>query len=566
MKRLSIVISALMLVFGLTQCKKNLDIITPVEGVRITLDVDGGSKADVDPPHVNFVSGDVIYVGSNGKYVGTLTHNGSQFRGSISGATEGQPLYFYFLGNKTPSNINGESSGVLTPGTTTSLSVNITDQGNYPHLPVISMGVSNENYPSKTTTYTSKLYNKCSLMKFKVTTSSTAQICITGMNNKVTLDFSKPTETGTGLKDNETNNGFSYSKDGDGLIKMSAKDNDNVTWAIVLPQGELTDGEDYSAYTNNYQGARPAIHAIESNVFYNNDDINLNIDTETGMLLGEFTINSTGGIVHFSKGNLQATTSDLGTNWTWKFAENQYTCIGKAIANTTINGSGTLNSETPSTVTVAVDLFGWVGASYSESNNYGINNSQTPGDYGNISGEVLKDDWGNLAISNGGNTENSDWRTLTSAEWNYIGQTRPNASDKYGFATVRDIKGVDIEGVIILPDSFTDPMTNNGNSAFVGHAHESTGWSDNVYSFDNWVPMEARGAVFLPAAGLRSGTNVDYADNYGKIGYYWTSTSSDNDASNASALYFHGGTEWQYFDILEKFTSRCNGKAVRLVR
>ncbi len=547
MKRISIIISALMLVFGMSQCKKNNDITTPSDGntVRITLDIDDGSKVIVTPPSVEFSENDTIYVGYDGKYVGKIVHNGTCFTGNITVTQNGdQPLYFYFLGYKNP--------GKLTPGTTTSLSVNITDQGNYPHLPVISMGVSKENYSSGTTTYTSKLYNKCSLMKFNVTTSSTAQICITGMNNKVTLDFSKPTETGTGLEDGTTNNGFSYSKDGDGLIKMSAKDNDNVTWAIVLPQGELTEGEDYSAYTNNYKGVRPAISAIESNVYYA-DGINLNINTQTGMLLGEFTINSTGGIVHFSKGNLQATTSDFGTKWTWSFAENQYTSIGKAAANTSINGYMSVSKNG------TVDLFGWNGAS-SGNDSYGINNSQTGTDYGDKVGELLKNDWGNLAINNGGNTVKSGWRTLTKDEWHYIGNGRPNATDKYGFATVCDKKGV-----IILPDSFTDPMKNGGDKAFVtaGSHPQGTSWSDNVYITGNWGPMEARGAVFLPAAGFRNQANVDHADDFG---YYWTSTSSDNDASNASALYFHGGEGYSYLIINEFLTLRYNGKSVRLVR
>ena len=549
MKRISIIISALMLVFGMSQCKKNNGITTPSDGntVRITLDIDDGSKVIVTPPSVEFSENDTIYVGYDGKYVGKIVHNGTCFTGNISVTQDGdQPLYFYFLGYKNP--------GKLTPGTTTSLSVNITDQGNYPHLPVISMGVSNENYSSGTTTYTSKLYNKCSLMKFNVTTPSTAQICITGMNNKVTLDFRKPTETGTGLEDGTTNNGFSYSKDGDGLIKMSAKDNNNETWAIVLPQGELTVGGDYSAYTNNYKGVRPAIHAIESNKYYESG-ISFDINTETGMLLGEFTINSTGGIVHFSKGNLQAigSNSSKGTTWTWKFAANQYERIGRRAANTSIDGS--MSVSTAGTV----DLFGWNGES-SLLDNYGINNSQVSTDYGNTAGEALKNDWGNLAISNGGKTENSGWRTLTSAEWHYIGHTRPNATDKYGFATVCDKKGV-----IILPDSFTDPMTNNGDKAFVTAGSHPTGtsWSDNVYITGNWGPMEARGAVFLPAAGFRNQANVDHADDFG---YYWTSTSSGEYASNAIALYFHGGEGYSYLIINEFLTLRYNGKSVRLVR
>ena len=46
-----------------------------------------------------------------------------------------------------------------------------------------------------------------------------------------------------------------------------------------------------------------------------------------------FTINENGDQVVFSRGNLQATTNDLGANWTWGFAENQWDYIGNAAAN-----------------------------------------------------------------------------------------------------------------------------------------------------------------------------------------------------------------------------------------
>lgn len=43
-------------------------------------------------------------------------------------------------------------------------------------------------------------------------------------------------------------------------------------------------------------------------------------------LAGQFSV-ADGKVVYFSKGNLQATTVDLGTNWTWTFAANQYDCV-----------------------------------------------------------------------------------------------------------------------------------------------------------------------------------------------------------------------------------------------
>ena len=275
MRRMTYFVMALALVLGLAQCKKEQP--TPQsEGnvVMITLNVDGGastgsatngSRAEVDPPHVTFVEGDTILVASDGKYVGYLVHNGSTFNGNITNPTVDQPLYFYFLGNKI-------KVSTLTAGTTNECTVNISDQSNYPHLPVISMGVSHETYPSEGNSYTSRLYNKASLMKFNVTTLSTAAICITGMNNKVIVDFTSP---------NGTDNGFTYDKDGEGVLKMHGVTTENTeTWAIVLPQAELPAGEEGSAYTADlrYLGTRPAMEEIEMNKF-----LNVGLDLSVGI-------------------------------------------------------------------------------------------------------------------------------------------------------------------------------------------------------------------------------------------------------------------------------------------
>ena len=117
MKRTCMMFMALVLIFGLAQCKKNTDQNTNEnedEKVFITLNVKqgSGSRLDVDPPHVVFQNGDKIYVASNGVYVGSLEYNGTNFSGEISGATEDQPLYFYLLGNVIPTE-------TLTAGTTT---------------------------------------------------------------------------------------------------------------------------------------------------------------------------------------------------------------------------------------------------------------------------------------------------------------------------------------------------------------------------------------------------------------------------------------------------------------
>ena len=122
--------------------------------------------------------------------------------------------------------------------------------------------------------FTSRLYNKCSLMKFNVTTPSTAAICITGMKNEVTVHFDNPTDSGFDYNMNTTDGG---------LIKMKGQEGNGTKtyWAIVLPQVALTEtGEAYSE-DQNYIGTRPTIHAIEANKYYHEGDDVINMEVNT---------------------------------------------------------------------------------------------------------------------------------------------------------------------------------------------------------------------------------------------------------------------------------------------
>ena len=250
MKKINIILMAFALALTMSQCKKNE--VQPNSNdkvVTITLDVDNndGSRVIVNTNTgmVDFESGDKIYVGSGGKYVGVLTHNDTNFSGNITNPTENQPLQFYFLGNVTPSE-------TLSAGTTEECSVIISDQTE--HLPVISCAASYENYVPGVTAYSAHLLNKCALVKFNVTTPSNAAICITGMKNRVTVDF--------------TNNTMTPSIDGEGVIMLPAGSGENVEkWAIMLPQEALESGGQGSVYSEdeNYLGIRPEMPVITEN-------------------------------------------------------------------------------------------------------------------------------------------------------------------------------------------------------------------------------------------------------------------------------------------------------------
>lgn len=223
---------------------------------------------------------------------------------------------------------------------------------------------------------------------------------------------------------------------------------------------------------------------------------------------GLFTINSSGDKVRFSQGNLQYQAS----TGTWRFAANQFDYIGK-------NAGNTIAASDRPTQTDWIDYFGWGTSGYNNKYPYMISGTAT--DYGDGSNTITgtEYDWGiHNAISNGGNVPNL-WRTLAKEEWQKLLNRTTTINTIGGYATVAGL-----HGFILIPDEFVDPMKNNGSGAFVGFS--STGFTQNVYTAENWEEMEAMGAVFLPAAGFNSvgpSGNVDLK-NIGTQGDYWSTT------------------------------------------
>ena len=530
MKKLGLILMSVALVLGMAQCKKNNDVITSGvtgDGTRtITLKVnDNGSKISVNPNTgaVGFTKGDVIYAAYNGKYAGTLTHNGSDFTGSISTSGDsGKKLTFYFMGNKTP------SEGTLS-SSTTSLTVSIFDQTE--NYPVISVGLSNEDYASGTDTYTATLNNQCALVKFNVTTESAyAPTIITGVNDKVQVTFADGA-IGT----------YVYSQYR-GAVKVAGGGGER--WAILLPQDAAGMGVAYSGDLC-YNGTHGMIPAITENG-YLTAGVNVNVSSA----LDGFSVAS-GTKVHFAPGNLQAVFASAGTSCTWRFADNQYDYIGDAAANTSINGSGSVSAAG------TVDLFGFNGAS-SSYNNYGINDSKDNSDYGATTSETLKSDWGNNAITNSyGHT----WRTLTNAEQGYIYNSRTGCPTVNGVENAKYAKTKvnGTFGVMVFPDSFTWPSSVS-TVPITAHINIGSGsYSDSEnFTLAEWTLLEANGAVFLPAAGYRLGASVSYP---GSRGYYWSGTAHGSTAGNAYNLRFLSDTNWNP----QHNNNRYNGFSVRLV-
>ncbi len=437
-----------------------------------------------------------------------MTHNGTNFVGNITNPTENQPLQFYFLGNVTPQE-------TLSAGTTEECSVIISDQTE--HLPVISCAASNENYVSGVTAYSAHLLNKCALVKFNVTTPSNSPICITGMKNKVTVDFSKNT--------------LIPGQDGEGVIMLPNGAGENVEkWAILLPQEELENGEEsVISFDGKFIGTRPHIPQITENAYWN-DGINISLNMP-GAINGLFSISDNSQVL-FSFGNLQY----QGSTSTWRFAENQWDYVGNATdGNVYEGGIKCDNSLIAQDYSGWIDLFGW---------GTGLNptyHSTTNNDYSYFR------EWGNNSISNGGDIS-YHWRTLTISEWEYIFNARNTLSGiRYAKANVNGVNGV-----ILLPDDWNRFFYNLSNT----NCNDGS-FNDNTLTLLQWIALEQRGAVFLPASGIRIGTSISHLNSGGD---YWSSTYDSNGRAffiDFSNIQIHTN-EGNY--------SRGYGRCVRLVQ
>ncbi len=228
-KGTALLLAGLMLI-GTTGCRKK--IVEPIANVSdeifITVKVNGGPRADITAAGtIVFEDGDKLYVGNDGKYKGYLHYSNGAFSGSIktNGTSTDDFLHFYFMGGKLNPTISGTRYTIMIDDQTSS-------------YPVIAYGKSTAKYYGEGA-YTTTLENKCSLIKFNVDTPSESNIYLKGMLNKVTIDFS--------------DNSIAYAKEGDGAIRMRAKNASNETWAIVLPQTDLTGAGE--AITNGYTGS-----------------------------------------------------------------------------------------------------------------------------------------------------------------------------------------------------------------------------------------------------------------------------------------------------------------------
>ena len=245
--------------------------------------------------------------------------------------------------------------------------------------------------------------------------------------------------------------------------------------------------------------------------------------------------------VWFSQGNLVYNAS----NRIWGFAEMQYHYVGSDNAYIAEGYDGW------------IDLFGWGTSGYdhgavcyqpwSTDMDFAMYYAYGSMDY-HLCDQTGQADWGYGVATGNGDELTHPWRTLTIEEWEYLLHERATTS---GVRFVKaQVNGVN--GVLLLPDDWSASVyaLNNMNQ-------EQASFASNVVSKDSFdLYLEPNGAVFLPTAGRRNGTEVGEVSS---AGYYWSATASGPRYS--SVVMFDS----DFLDV-DVTLSRSKGLSVRLVR
>ena len=558
MKRLSTIIMALALVLGMSQCKKQEtnDPATPNanEGVYITVNAggnddkdendgkdDNGDKHAISPALglFAFQNNDVLYVGHNGEYVGSLTFSNGFFSGTIypDQTVTDQPLHFYFIGNAAV-------TGTLVENETTSLSISIADQS--ANLPVLSYGASTAPFTGLSKTYSTTLKNKCALVRFDLATQGTYTVTLSGVPTQATVNFANPTaETAIVATEGQTNGNITlYGESGNTMYR----------WAILLPGTDLRNRTDL-----------PWSGEGELPVMANNTYINSGLGINNTIPLpdpptAEYAVRTSGNVltkfsvgtnkkVYFSRANLRAQYNDNSFPVAWSFPNdyypyNQYLEVSGGITEymstgyTYHNGGDYIHF---SSSTSYGDRFTW-----GYSNQY----QQTGSDFCLENHDLSTDnasyaDWGYVLK---GTAYGDHWRTLSQEEWNYLLFGRSDAKRflkvqlqfyDQGIGNVctgNQGAGESIYGIFVFPDGY-DGQDLQGTYTFNdASANYITGRylmiHSEYYPENDAKKMLEAGAVFLPAAGYRAGSQYMKYDYYSSswhtvsvsTGYYWTSS------------------------------------------
>lgn len=523
MKKIAL-ISMAVLALLLTQCKKKD--ITPAqiisEKVHITFYANGGGEKTVfheDTGLYTWSGTEYLYVGGSAHgYMGTLVNNGSggsSFSGVITQPNKGEYLHFIYLGKGSEKSFtDGTSSTTMD---FSNQSTGTKDAVTTYHIAMYTVVYESGNEFSGGTMEAKISIARLNLSEFE---AAGGNVYMHGdaIYNTGTINFKTGNVIGT-----------------KGDINIG---NGSDKYIAMIPQTSPSRAEIKFDNDKN-SGQLVFLRGVQGNKYYckSSDTTALPIATSTlptNPLTSAFSVAS-GKQVKFSPGNLRY--NDKTKHWS--FAAHQYDYLGSWSA------------------TGYQDLFCW-GQNGKNSTDMTSYKSYKYGD-------------ANLTISNGGDWGSvvsigeNNWRTLTKGEMNYLLLERKTTTN-VRFAKAQIYRGENdtINGLIILPDdwqtSYYSLQQTNTRSAT---------YQTNKISSTNWVTyLEANGAVFLPAAGLRSdasgnssGTVVYNPNVYGR---YWSSSVSTKDSKDyAHFLLINRKALVPYDNTYPAF--RDKGMSVRLV-
>ena len=283
MKKFNIVLVLIAILLLVSSCKKEEVVVQTTKEYPITLCVNDDSKATIVPDgtqaDIKFEVGDHIYLAYQGYcknsnvQVKSIADGKINFSGSIKIATgvndeiDESPLFFYFLGGVySDSNKDYDFfTEVGLDGTPyyTAVCVSLQNPKKWNsvyHSPVLCFGRSNQAF-STDKVYTTKLKNKCSLVKYSLVANekgeeisdTAARVYIQGLNNVVEVDFKvahKYYNEGDSISQKFPGcdrDGFRYDKrKGTIQAKCSPTQKDMTITNIIIPNRDNDDNECYS--------------------------------------------------------------------------------------------------------------------------------------------------------------------------------------------------------------------------------------------------------------------------------------------------------------------------------
>ena len=578
------VLMALVLMLGMTQCKKKVVPSNETNKVLMTLEATcgsgnrtvfepeiGGTGSGTAPGFTWNTSGKeyVSVGGSIQGYLGELEADASGgnaqnrivFSGNITAPQEGEDVYFFYLGNGSHLQANGTETSTIdlsnqpngTTETVTNFLVAI-DKGD-----VWQEGGVYHAYADMKVKIAIAYFN---LNGFVTPTTNAAEIINLhgeALYSTATINYKEGTITG-----NQTGN-INMGTNGEKYVALIASTNNETVLQFD---------------SNSNHGEITFCNGIKEKKFYSDELSPLPV---YGALPGLFSVSPT-KMVRFSPGNLQYTRHSVDEPWStgnWSFMEHQYDYIelNNWIGYTYIPANAIDVNYENRTV---IGLFGWgctgsKDTQHGENQDYYIPNSTGYGnDYSQEAMMANAAKYGptgsfNLSVANHSdwgycinNDEYSSWRTLTIDEWWYMlgmSESCRSASTVSGVANARYTRAKvnDVYGLVILPDEYTHPSDVPAlTDSFINHQGGDTSFSDSnvdIITENDWSKMEAAGAVFLPAAGERDEGDVFSVQDGG---YYWSCTNVGG--SSAYMFNYDAGFMTKYPQM------RYTGFSVRLVR